>query len=133
MALSCVGRAALQQSISHGRTMISGVSSFMQLRPEYFLPQIGNILWDFILRAVPKSKVLIALPMIFEYFPNVLFFTQSYEQITPSRKRMRGFHRAPEKVTGYSSCPECGGPKLRHRLCLCWEARIRPSYKHGQE
>mmetsp|Transcript_45692 Transcript_45692/g.103164 ORF Transcript_45692/g.103164 Transcript_45692/m.103164 type:complete len:115 (-) Transcript_45692:334-678(-) len=67
------------------------------------LSTIGKLWNDFILWAVPKSKV------------------------TPSRKRMRGYHRTPKQVQGYSMCKECGQPTLRHRLCVCWEPRLKPT------
>lgn len=40
-------------------------------------------------------------------------------KVSPSRKRMRGFHRAPKNVTHYGPCPKCGSPTLRHHLCDC--------------
>lgn len=43
--------------------------------------------------------------------------SSSVGQVTPSRKRMRGFHRTPKRVTGYEECAKCGKPKRRHRLC----------------
>lgn len=40
-------------------------------------------------------------------------------KVSPSRKRMRGFHRAPKNVTHFGPCPKCGSPTLRHHLCEC--------------
>ena len=100
VARSLLTRTAVQLYSAQHRSF-AGASVAPALA--WSFPQVGEALWDFLWRAVQKSKV------------------------SPGRKRSRLYHRAPTKVTGYSTCVECNAPLMRHRLCVCWEKRIKPS------
>ncbi|KAG5189888.1 hypothetical protein JKP88DRAFT_232834 [Tribonema minus] len=54
-----------------------------------------------------------------------LWFAVPKTKVSPGRKRQRGYHRAPKRITNISTCEACGKPKLTHKLCKNYELCAR--------